>query len=116
SLTPEEKNEPAFQERQKLQGMWDVVSWKSDGKLLEKLPLTRLAFGGSHLTVTEVGNSLRTEYTVEVTNGWKELVLRSGLFARSRAPMQGWEELVLRSGLFGQSRGSMRVRRPRPQW
>jgi len=82
SLTPEEKNEPVFRDRQKLQGMWDVVSCKSDGKLLEESPLTRLAFDGSHLTVTEIGNSLRTEYAVEVVNGWKELVLRSGLFGR----------------------------------
>ncbi len=109
SLTPEEKNEPAFQERQKLQGMWDVVSCKSDGKLLEELPLSRLAFDGSHLTVTEAENSLQTEYTVEVTDGRKELVLRSGLFPRSRGSARGWEELLLRSGLFGQSRGSVRA-------
>ncbi|HUT93717.1 MAG TPA: M56 family metallopeptidase [Thermoguttaceae bacterium] len=82
SLTAEEKNEPGFRDRQKLQGMWDVVSCKYDGKLLEELPLTRLVFAGSHVTVTEAENSLRTEYAVEVVNGWNELVLRSGLFGR----------------------------------
>ena len=107
SLTPEEKDEPAFQERQKLQGIWDVVSCKSDGKLFEEVPLSRLVFDGLHLTITEGENSLRTEYTVDVTNGWKELILGSGLFARS--PGSGLDELVRRSGILGQSRGSARA-------
>jgi len=111
SLTPEEKNEPVFQERQKLQGMWDVVSYKSDGKLLEELPLTRFVFDARRLTVSEAGNSLTTEYTVEVTNGRKELVLGSNLFARGggSVSVRGLEALVQRSGLLGQSFGSVRA-------
>ena len=109
SLTPEEKNEPAFRQRQKLQGIWDLVSKESDGKLLEKFPLTRLAFAPSHMTVTEAGSSRRTEYSVDLTNGWKELVLRSGIFGGSQRPGQGWGELLRRSGLFGRGGSSVRA-------
>jgi len=82
SLTPKEKDEPVFREMQKLQGTWDVVSSKYDGEVREGLPLTRYVFDGSRLTITEVERTFQTRYSVELVNGWKELVLDSGLFGR----------------------------------
>ncbi len=87
SLTLAERDDPEFLARQELYGTWEVVSASFDGKPLEKRPLSRFAFDARQLAVTEGRKSIRTEYTLDVTNDPKVLLM-SGAVAGGPAPVR----------------------------
>lgn len=73
SLTAEEKNDPVYQQRQKLQGIWEFVSSHADGQPMPKEPLARFEFRGISLVMTERGRSLTTQYALDPTKEPKEM-------------------------------------------
>jgi uncharacterized protein (TIGR03067 family) len=73
SLTAEEKNDPVYQQRQKLQGIWEFVSSQADGQSMPKDPLSRFEFRGMSLLMTERGRSLTTQYALDPTKQPKEM-------------------------------------------
>jgi uncharacterized protein (TIGR03067 family) len=86
SLTDAEKNDPVHLERQKLQGVWEVVSFRTSGKAVDA-PLSRFAFDDGQLTVSEKTETLKTEYTLEVAAKPKQLTL-SAFFSQQGTPVR----------------------------
>lgn len=78
SLTAEEKNDPAYQERQKLQGYWEVVSTQLDGKPTTESASSRFVFHGLEMAFTMQGESIKTLYTLDASKDPKELRFRRG--------------------------------------
>lgn len=75
SLTPAEMNDPTHTERQKLRGTWEVVScWSDKGALIEP-PSSWFAVRGSRVTIVKQGESITSEYRVDVGQEPKELML-----------------------------------------
>jgi uncharacterized protein (TIGR03067 family) len=94
SLTDAEKNDPLYVERRKLQGDWDVVSFSASGKSVDNAPLSRFSFDDVQLTITEMGKTLKTGYTLDVAANPKQL--RLAAFADPQAgpvrAIYSWEE------------------------
>lgn len=78
SLTSEERNDPAYLERQKLQGMWEVVSSQVDGEPLAESSASRFTFSGPEVTFAMLGQSLRARYTLDVSKSPKALRIYRG--------------------------------------
>lgn len=72
-LTAEEKNDPAYLERKKLQGIWEVVSSRLDGQTQPKGALSRFTFKGLNLAFAEQGRSLSARFTLNLTKAPKEM-------------------------------------------
>ncbi len=81
SLTDAEKNDPPYLERQKLHGDWEVVSFRNSGQGVEDASISRLVFDDGQLTVSEKDRTLKTQYTLDVAQKPKQLVL-SALFSQ----------------------------------
>ncbi len=79
---------PQHPDRQKLQGAWEVVSCRLDGKLLDKAPLSRFTFEGTKVTVAEGSQAVQTEYTLDATKQPKQIVL-SSLLGRTGSTVRG---------------------------
>jgi uncharacterized protein (TIGR03067 family) len=86
SLTDAEKNDPVHLEQQKLQGAWEVVSFRVSGKPADA-PLSRFAFDDGQLTVSEKTETLKTEYTLDVAKKPKQLIL-SAFFSQQGTPVR----------------------------
>ncbi len=87
SLTPEERDDPEFAERQTLYGTWEVVAGRFDGKSLDAPPLSRFAFAGNQVTVTEGAGSIQSQCTFDAEKDPKQMLL-AGVFAGGRAPVR----------------------------
>ncbi len=79
SLTPEEKDEPRFVERQRLVGTWKVTSCELAGKPFENASLSRFVFTETSVTVEEKDKSLEGDYTLDVSKDPKQLALSAFL-------------------------------------
>ena len=75
SLTDEEKNDPLYLERHKLQGTWEVVSSRLGGKALEESPLSRFEFHGIEATFSENGRRMTSKYALHPEKEPKGLAL-----------------------------------------
>ena len=87
SLTDAEKNDPLHLERQKLQGVWEVVSFRNSGQPVEDALLSRFAFDDGQLTVREKTETLKTQYTLDVAKKPKQLAL-AAFFGEGSMPVQ----------------------------
>ena len=84
SLTEDERNQPAYLARKKLQGTWDILSVEQGGKTLENIALSQLTFDDGEMIVKEKGKTLKTEYTLDLSTKSHRLIF-AGLFNRSAA-------------------------------
>jgi uncharacterized protein (TIGR03067 family) len=75
SLTDEEKNDPVYLERRKLQGTWEVVSARLGGKPMEESPWSRFEFHGTEVTFSEKGQDLASKYALDPEKEPKGLTL-----------------------------------------
>ncbi len=64
-----------YRERQKLQGTWEVVACRSDEGVLADFPCSWFAVHGSKVTIAKDGESITSEYTVDVGKEPKELTV-----------------------------------------
>ena len=75
SLTDQEKNDPLYLERHKLQGTWEVVSSRLGGKALEESPLSRFEFHGIEVTFSENDQRITSKYALHPEKEPKGLAL-----------------------------------------
>ncbi len=87
SLTKDERNDPRHLDRQSLQGVWEVASFQSSGKSVDEAPLSQFAFDHDQLTIKEKTRTLVTEYTLDVAEKPKQLVI-STLGAQQGQPVR----------------------------
>ncbi len=88
SLTDAEKSNPVYVERQKLEGTWEVISCMLNGKSLENTSFSQFVFDGASVTVKEKTQSIKTEFTLDVTREPKRLAL-SALSRQAKRPANG---------------------------
>ena len=79
SLTAEERSDPRFAERQKLVGSWKVTGCEMSGKSFEKAPLSKFWFTESTVVIVEEDGRLESEFSLDVSQTPKQLVLSSFL-------------------------------------
>jgi uncharacterized protein (TIGR03067 family) len=78
SLTAAEKSDPVHLERQKLQGIWEVVSCQIDGQPMAESASSRFVFRGLEMTFAVQGASIKAQYTLDTSKNPKELRFRRG--------------------------------------
>ncbi len=91
-LTDPETSKARYMEAQKFQGNWKVVACELNGKPLQDGGLTALRFGVGSVTIVENDESLRVEYSLDLTKPPREIVL-SSLSRESTTPVKGICEL-----------------------
>lgn len=85
-LNDAEKNQPEYLERQKLRGVWDVVTFEMSGKAVEDFALSQFTFDDGEAAVHEKNKTLQTEYTLDTSKSPRQITL-VGLFSRRGRPL-----------------------------
>lgn len=83
-----DQNDPNYQERQKLQGSWKVVSCRVGGKAVEVESPSQFVFDESQVTVHVKTKSLKSRYALNARKAPKALTL-SALTGQSKGPVNG---------------------------
>ena len=86
ALTAEERDDPAYHERQKFRGVWETSPASASNAPASSRHFTRFSFNGSTATITERQNSLFSEFSVNPESVPKQLSLfRAGTGAINAA-------------------------------
>jgi uncharacterized protein (TIGR03067 family) len=91
-LTNTEVSKARYMEAQKFQGDWEVVGCELNGKQLQNGSLTARRFGAGSVTIVENDESLRVEYSLDLTKSPHEIVF-SSLSRETTRPVNGICEL-----------------------
>ncbi|MEO9593009.1 DUF1349 domain-containing protein [Rhodopirellula bahusiensis] len=87
-LTPKERQDPGYLQRQKLAGSWDVVSTRASGGDLPESPITEFNFDGGNVSFLIQNELTEVDYSLNVESEPKGFVM-SSLTVGAKEPVNG---------------------------